>query len=304
MNISDFFGWQDRPEDVEKVLAQCKYPYMSGPVSQAICGSGTGKKQLLYKFVEKVAGKYPVRTQAIGDCVSFGHAGAIDCLKAAEIIINGDLESWQSETSTEDIYGGSRVQIGNGQLGNGDGSIGAWACKYISQYGTLLRKKYNNIDLSIYDGNRAKLWGSPNHGTPKELISIAKEHKVQTYTLVKTYQEVIDSIQNGFPVTICSNRGFENVRDRDGFCRASGRWGHCMLIHGFDDEYTRKGVCIQNSWGPNWVTGPKRNDQPDGSFWCSIETLENDILSGNDSWALSGFDGFPMQDLNWGDLFR
>jgi hypothetical protein len=55
---------------------------------------------------------------------------------------------------------------------------------------------------------------------------------------------------------------------------------------------------VVNSWGPNWVSGPKRHNQPDGSFWCDADTLERYILSANDSWAYSNFNGFPPQKLN------
>lgn len=303
VNFQDLFGWQDKPQEVEAVLSTAPSPYM-GPVAQAICGSGKGKAQLLYKFLEKVLGKFPVLEQAIGDCVSFGLAGAINVLAATEIHLNGDFESWGGLTSTEDIYGGSRVLIGNGSLGNGDGSIGAWAVKYACEYGTLVRKKYDNIDLSVYSGARAREWGRPRVGPPKQLLTYAREHKIKTYSLVKTYEEVRDAIYNGYPVTIASNQGFSNVRDKEGFLKPQGSWPHQMFICAVDDEYKRPGVLIMNSWGPNWVSGPKRLNQPDGSFWCDAEVLERNILRGQDSWAISGFQGYPSQKLDWGDLFK
>jgi hypothetical protein len=57
-------------------------------------------------------------------------------------------------------------------------------------------------------------------------------------------------------------------------------------------------VLIQNSWGPSWISGPKKHEQPDGSFWCDAEVLERNILSARDSFAFSNFEGFPPQKLS------
>lgn len=297
MDFSTFFGWHNDQKAVDAVLATAKIPYISGAI-QAICGSGKGKVQLLYKFVESLMPdlRYPVRTQAIGDCVAFGTAGAVDCLMATEILLAEEHESFMGITATEPIYGGSRIAIGRGQLGRGDGSIGAWAAEYVSKYGTLLKKKYGGTDLAAYNGQRAREWGL--YGTPKDLEVISREHTVKTYSLVSNYDQLVDAIYNGYPVTVCSGQGFTSQRDAQGFARPSGSWPHCMLIAGIDDEYKRPGCLIINSWGPNWISGPKRHDQPDGSFWCDADVI-NRMLSENDSWALSSFDGYPPQDLDW-----
>ena len=71
-----------------------------------------------------------------------------------------------------------------------------------------------------------------------------------------------------------------------------------MSILGVDDEYKRPGVLVQNSWGRNWISGPKRNNQPDGSFWVDAEEIERRILSQGDSWAFSGYEGFKPRKLN------
>lgn len=301
MTNKELFGRIENIEETDKILQEIPMPYL-GLVGNAIKGTGAGKIQLLYKYVEAVTsnGQYPVREQAIGDCVSHGTAGGVDCITACEIAM-GENEQWMGESCTEFIYGVSRVFIGNGSLGKrNDGSIGAWAVKGLTQYGTLLKKKYDNTDLSVYSGSRAKQYGAD--GPPKELLKYAKEHPVKTYSQVRTVEECRDSIVNLFPVIICSNQGFTTTRDKNGFSRASGTWGHCMLVHGVDDNSNQKGFCIQNSWGKNWISGPKKLEQPDGSFWCSYETMSK-ILAQNDSWSISNFVGYPRQDLDW-DTFK
>lgn len=295
-NFDDLMGWLDKPKEVHGVMQALPMPIF-GDVYGAFKGSGAGKKMLLHECIIKLLGSFPVRLQTIGDCVSMGAACAVDILKATEIIINGDYEEWVGSTSTEDIYGGSRVLIGNGQLGYGDGSVGAWAAQYVNIYGTLIRKKYGNIDLSVYDGQRARSWGNPNAGTPRDLLPFAKEHIVRTVSQVRNYEEARDSIFNGYPVTVASNQGFSSVRDRDGFASPQGSWGHQMCFVAMDDEYNRKGLLCQNSWGTTWISGPKRNNQPDGSFWVDADVV-NRMLAANDSWAFSNFDGFKPQTIN------
>lgn len=234
----------------------------------------------------------------ISNCVSMGAAYAVDIIKAVDIFLKKEFEEWISETATEDIYAGSRVQIGKGQIGSGDGSLGAWAAKYVNTFGALTRKKYGNIDLTTYDGNRAKDWGMPSKGVPSELIPIAKEHSVVTVSQVKTYEQVRDLIVNGYGVTIASMQGFASRRDQEGFAKPEGEWAHQMSIIAVDDEYKRPGVLVQNSWGPSWISGPKRHDQPEGSFWVDADEIEKRILSTGDCWAFSGYNGFKPQKLN------
>ena len=112
------FGWSPNPRAVNEVLSQLRNPVF-GPCAHQIKGSGSGKVVLLWKYVERFTGNYNVRTQAIGDCVSFGVAAAVDAVKATEICVNGDMEEWVAETATEPIYAASRVEIGRGELGTG-----------------------------------------------------------------------------------------------------------------------------------------------------------------------------------------
>lgn len=286
-------GWVDDQAQVEEVMKQLPFPVFND-VWTPIKDTGKGKIILLYDIIRAVAGTFPMRKQTVGDCVSQGAAYAVDAVKSVDIYLNKEFEEWVAETATEDIYGGSRVQIGGGRIG-GDGSVGAWAAKYVNQYGALPRQKYGNIDLTTYSGNYARTLG--RNGVPKELLEIAKQHPIQTVSLVKTYEEVRDLISNGYAVTIASMQGFSSKRDSEGFAKPQGTWAHQMSILGVDDSYKRPGVLVQNSWGI-WNGGPKRHNQPDGSFWVDAQVLEQNILSKNDSWAFSGYEGFKPRKLN------
>lgn len=295
---SDLCGWI-KPT-TSQFLAVCQALPMPifGDVYGSVKGSGAGKVVILSDYVKQLTGRFIGQIQAIGDCVSFGAAHAVDHTYCTEIVVKGDMEEWVALTSTEDIYGGSRVQIGNGGLGYGDGSIGAWAARYVNQYGTLIRQKYENDDLTTYSGGRAKSWGNPGKGTPSYLLEHAKSHKIKTVSLVQTYEEVRDAIANGYAVTIASNQGFTSTRDQDGFLKPYGSWPHQMCLIGVDDAFSRKGVLCLNSWPYSWVNGPTRHDMPPGSFWIDANVLEERILRGNDSWVYSDREGFPVKELN------
>ena len=289
-------GWVDDPAKVEEIMNDLPFPVFQD-VWQPIKGTGKNKKTLLYDYIRKASGgKFPKRKQTVGDCVAQGAAYAVDAVKSVDIILNKEFEEWVAETATEDIYAGSRIQIGKGRL-RGDGSIGAWAARYVNEYGAVPRGKYGNIDLTTYSGSKARSWGRKGAGVPKTLLPIVKKHPILTVSKVTTYEEVRDLISNGYAVTIASSQGFSSRRDSEGFASPKGSWAHQMSILAVDDEYKRPGVLVQNSWG-KWNGGPKRHDQPDGSFWVDAEEIEKRILKKGDSWAFSGYEGFKPRELN------
>jgi hypothetical protein len=254
--------------------------------------TGKGKVSLLYKAQERFAPVSKIR-QEIGSCVGHGYARADDVLTSVEIALKGEAESWQGYSSSEWLYGTSRVLVGKGRI-RGDGSVGAWAASAISEYGTLLRKKYPEVDLSSYSGSREKEWGSPS-GFPKELVELGKQHVVRGTAIVRSYEEARDMLANGYPVPVCSNQGFSDKRDDEGFSRPKGIWPHCMLFVAVDDSYKRPGLlCCNRSWGDNWNSGPTRHEQPGGTFWVDADVADK-MLSQGDSYALSDKDGYKVR---------
>src|SRR5690606_38137456 len=110
--------------------------------------------------------------------------------------------------------------------------------------------------------------------------------------LVTTFREAGAAIQSGYPVAVCSGQGFASQRDGQGFAAARGSWAHCMVFIGV--RFDRPGLLCLNSWGPRWIGGPKwPDDQPDGSFWVDARTCDR-MLAGRDSFAISGYRGFPL----------
>lgn len=290
------YDWRE----VDAYVSRADRPVF-GAAAAPLKDSGKGKTVLLHLLVAKVLGAFlPSHLQTIGDCVSHGTGKAVDVVKCVEIA-SGEEEEFVAETATEPIYAYSRVEVGKGQRGTSDGSVGAWGMEAIKA-GTLLRRKYDSVDLTTYNGQLAKKWGKPKAGVPDDLEPTMREHPIQTASLVTTYEEVRDAIANGYPVVVCSNQGFTTTRDKDGFAGPSGSWAHCMYLLAVDDAFKRPGCLCDNSWGDDWITGPKRLEQPNGSFWIDAQIIHAMVSRNQDSYAISGYQGFPKRDLDF-DIF-
>ena len=300
-------GWKPDNTATRRYLNQTKYPYVYQNSYDGFIGSGRGRRVLLYKFLEKALGVVNPHTQSIGDCVGQGYAMGVDCLMATQIFGRGLAERFEAKCSSESIYGGSKYEIaylkhGSTALLQGDGSIGLYAAEFLRDYGFLVRKKYPWVDLTDYSPSLAREWG--RHGIPDEIEPTIKEHPVKSIALVRSYNECRDAISNGYPVMFCSSFGFDpagapnnGFRDSMGFLRTSGEWWHCMAGIGVDDT-VRPGVLIINSWGKEWLSGPKRLDQPEGSFWVDAETIDGMCAMG-DTFSISHLVGFPKQDSHY-----
>lgn len=292
MDFTALQGWVDLPEAKEWYDETVPRPYFQS--YSGLQGTGENKQVCLWKAYEKVTKKpFEPHYQKIGDCVGQGFTLGAEVLSTFEIAA-GQREEWRGKFSTEVTYAGSRIEVGKGKIKTGDGSSGAWAAEFLRTYGVVLRKSYGSIDLSNYDPDLARQWGHwRSSGVPTELESVAREHPIKTTARVTNWEEYCDAISNGYPVAICSNVGFDDTLDREGFLRRQGTWYHCMLGWGVDSKSSRQGGCIANSWGRNWLSGPQHKlGTPAGCFWADADVIDA-MLKQGDSYALSGFIGFP-----------
>ncbi len=317
--MQELCGWKKDPDAVDKILSEIPRP-LFGSANQLVMDPN--KETFLWDYVRAVLKiDAPAGPQKIGDCVSWGwgnltnyiaclqifnqlknanlirvaHIGGelVPIIKADDEInpedkaIRDQLIEEYNEAATEAIYALSRCEIGK-QFGSySDGSVGAWAAKAVATMGTLGRKL-----LGPYDPKRAKEWGAK--GLPDNLEPEAKQHLIKTVSLVKTFEEAVTAIQNGYPVAVCSDQGFTMRRDSQGFCSASGTWYHCMLFVG--QRWDRPGLCCSQSWGKNTPDGPLVKGQPDNTFWVDAKIADR-MLRQNDSFTGSQFQGYPAQNL-------
>jgi hypothetical protein len=291
-------GWIDDPAAVRAVVADLPdKSFGETDAGRAVTGD---EDVYLFDAPRQVLGDViPPRDQLdVGSCVGFGNASAIDHLQCVEIVAarkRGERGREFREACQEAIYGGSRVEVGGGRL-RGDGSVGAWAAKWVAEVGGVLwRGKFGA--LTKYDTRRCREWGS--RGVPDDLEAQAKMFPVKAYTLAKSGAELAAAIRQGYTAAICSNQGFSKQRDAEGFARAQGNWAHCMAVLAVKGG-KRPGFWIQNSWGNHFHVGPKgAGNPPDGGFWAEFDVVDRMVRRGQDTWVFSAFDGFPARKMDW-----
>jgi len=238
--------------------------------------------------------------QKIGSCVGWGWSLSCDILAACDIHLRNESETWGGRVLEASVYAFSRVEVpGQRNLG-GDGSYGGAAAKAVTRFGTLhYGVDYAGEKFTDNSGSREKEWG--RDGVPDRLEKFAAEHKVSTVALVKTFEEAAKSIQNGYPVAVCSMQGF-SMTLRDGWLSPMGTWAHCMMFAGVRWKPYPALLCV-NSWGDCYAgtvdaTLPLQFQRSAG--WVRAETCTS-MLRGEDSFALSGYSGFKPRPLppNW-----
>jgi hypothetical protein len=281
-------SWCD-PEDVAKLLGELPHP-LFGAAAYNLTGSGKGKLALPFKSILKFDPNFGhTEKQVQGDCVSHSTRNSVDITRCCEII-GGESEEFIAKGATEGIYG-SRGHGGEGMSCSG-------AARFVHETGGILvRQKYGDIDLSTYSAIGGR-WGSA--GVPKSLVQEAKKHQVKTISLINTVEQARDALFNGYAISVCSDLGFSSRRDQHGIAKRSGSWNHAMAWIAMDDTHEihkETLFLVQNSWGI-WNNGPKRLDQPEGSFWIR-ESDAAYMLSLNGSWVFSDVNGFPPRQVTW-----
>lgn len=227
-------------------------------------------------------------------------------------IAAGESEEFPgSEVCPEVIYGGSRVEVGGGQI-SGDGSVGAWAAKWLAKWGIVVRGVYGNLDLTKYDEATCKILG--DRGIPADVENLAKLHPVTAVAQVNNGNEVWAMLGAGKPIAVCSQRGFAMVRNPDGSCDPQGSWAHCMAKRGrFIDPKGRKRIVIGNSWGDylgstnnvfeyvNAAGQIARMELPPGHFHTSLD-VAHEMTQMRDTFALAGLTGWARVRMNYNPL--
>jgi hypothetical protein len=291
------FGWRADPEAVQAVAATLDFKvFADTPAGQQIKDPPSAFYQWdVYRKADPRGP--PAKNQgSVGSCVSFGTNNAILRTMACQIALGGANEELK-DIAEEVTYAGSRVEIGGGRI-RGDGSVGAWAAKFVQKYGVVSREVHGKYDLTKYDTSRCRSWGQS--GVPDDLEPIAREHPVKDITLVKSLDELKLALSQGYGVAVCSDQGFSMQRDSRGVARASGSWAHCMCIDGYHtDENGRLFFHIENSWGDGSHKGPVGWGNPStAGFWAEAATVQR-MLNAGDTWAFSSVRGFPRRESDW-----
>ena len=298
------FGYQPDPEGSAAFVGSLPHPTLAeaGPDLQAAPQDVNLGLALLACSKGWKRGSQP-----IGSCVGWGFAMCIDVLAACDIVLRGEAEVWGGRCIEASIYGVSRVEArGRTQNTGGDGSTGFHAAKAVRDWGTLhYGQQYGSVRFDRqFTGTEEKAWG--RDGMPDDLEPYAKNQRCSEVTLVTSFADCAKALSNGYPVSLCSMRGFSmRFADRGslggGWLSPAGTWAHCMM--GLAVRHDRPAILVANSWG-NCYSGTVDEKLPEPfqrtSGWVDAEVID-DMCSGRDSYALAGFSGFKPSALpaNW-----
>lgn len=294
------FGWI-HPNNRTPVVKQISEDLILGmPDFNLIGGTYTYQpKVCLWDCVKAVTSKHlSCMKQLAGSCVGQGKAKAEWYLMYADIIKRGD---WELAIMPYEPYGYSASRVCAGISGSEDGSTGAGGAEAAKKYGVLSSEfpglpKWKSYSNTVeWPGQLDKSWGM---GPPdNKYITEGRKHLVKTTALVKNVDQVIDALQNYYPITTASSWG---GRDKcpvvEGVLLNSrtGEWMHQQMIAGFWDHPKLGQIFnINNSWGESFHGDNKVDDSPPGSYWVKRKDVEF-MIAARDSFVYSQFDGFQI----------
>lgn len=300
-------GWVDDPAEVKAAVPRIEaIQGVSCSLSaHPLAGAADDDASvLLWLWEQAVLGSVQPswNQKQVGSCVAFGTGRAVDDV-IGTMAAAGQIAWPGAHVATEPIYGGSRVEVGGGRI-RGDGSVGAWAAEWMLKWGTLLRKKYGQHDLTEYSESRCREYGS--RGCPDDLEPEAKLYPVAAVVQVKSFDEAWKLLGSGYTIAVCSGQGFTSALD-EGFCDPRGSWAHCMAWRGRALAKRRgrvvRAVPNQNSWAdyltgdPHFVEGGtgEKVRLPGGCFLIE-EPVADRMIRQNDTWAFSDQKGFKKRE--------
>lgn len=286
-------GWRPDQKEWDRLADQVN----AQPVKYLAPFRGTPGPPI-WEIAKQVNGDQPLPSmiQEIGDCVSFGACHAGNYTAAYEIGWLGQEETWHCWFPPF-VYGVSRCapDLGNGQLGNGDGSLGSWGAGAMQKYGALF---VDDPGVPFYTGNVARSWGYK--GPPKEFYLIAKPHVVEGISPVTSAAELRERLCNYKPCTLA---WMYDMADRPQKVSAGGKdfgvlrdagvlGGHQVCVIAWDDDLP--GALMQNSWPHSLYNGYQFNGEPAGSAWITAKSLERIFRSDMmECYSLALFHGEP-----------
>lgn len=280
------------PDEREKqdFLGSQKYGFFNEP---NIRGSGIGKRALLWQYCLQLDPLAFTERQTTSDCVSFGSRGARDVTRAVEILVKREPEAWFKRGATEPTYGAR----GHG----GQGMSPARASRFERDAGFLARTDYDIVDLSKYNSKIGERWG--RNGVPKKVQDLCSQNKVGQITLVRTQEELMDAMYNGYAAHSGQSAGWAAAPNSKNVHPRGRPWNHDMAVIGYDStkEYWPFTVWfIANSWGPwNQPVKDWPRDYPPqvpGMIVTTAEDFDVCVRSG-DCWVYGSIDGYPPQHL-------
>lgn len=312
---SGYEGCFPDPEGAEAAMAQEDGVFADAAHKYGIAGSGTNQLSLAFLAPWKVSGRddwfHGARSQPTGDCVGRGCSHSLIC-SLANAVLNGH-GSWPEIPDAAYKTGMPISPVGTYWCKHG--GVSGWSCgtsmaRAKDTIGFVVGVHYDNPKIGdLMTGEKystSTLSKYCRSGPPDDVVQTLNGHKIQTYSRIQSFEELCDSLANGYSCQSCGGQGFSKTRDEWGVSRRSGSWSHAMAIVATDStdaakkKYNTAGlVCFLNSWGTSWISGPRHvhgdsslPEIPKGAFWAKWEDVKS-----RDYYSVSSIQGFKPQKL-------
>jgi hypothetical protein len=220
----------------------------------------------LWQLGEKFR-QYKPHGQRRGTCVG---RGAHKALEASYLHSLGNKLAVGSpvEIAWEPQYVGSRIVVGKGQLGSGDGSCGPWMAEFLAGInnvgGFAQRGQYGAADLTKDNESWAVSFSSKNQRMPDELLKELQQHTCSVHS-TRSNDQIADAIASYSGIFRCWDTLF-GARDKNGQCVASDTGAHCQAVLGvYVDQDGEDSFVDAQSWGANMPSGPDEITLKDGT---------------------------------------
>lgn len=305
--MKELFGWipfdertKQQNEIHEKLVGEMPRFSIRGSFSL------TERRYCLWKSAQKVLGRFHnYNHQLTGSCVGAGGGNMLKTLMTVEIA-NGDpeefLEPWWPYT-----YGMSRILAG--MRGQGEGSLGSTWAKAMTEYGSFQidppgyqdLPDYRNVNNWLQLTRNIELEWSAGDRIKEEWKSLGKKHLARTVAQMHDSNNCLDSLANGYPLTLASNFGTRTIRPQGNpqvnLAEWNGRWPHQMFCDEAWDHPTLGLIFrIGNNWGSEAHPSPISGEPPGGFY---IRASDMDKICRSEVYSFSAYDGFPARKLDW-----
>ena len=255
-------------------------------------GTGVGQRALLWQYPLALDSRSFSERQTQPDCTSHAARNARDTSRAVQILVKREPETFICRGATEPTYGAR----GHG----GAGMSVAVAARFERDVGFLIRRQYEPVDLTVYDGRIGARWG--RSGTPQAVRDLCNSNKVGVIRQIRTVADARDALFNGYAIATGQYAAWGASPTREHYHpRVSPGWSHSMATVGMD--FTKKFwpfnvFFIANSWGA-WCQAPREwpSDYPPylpGMIVCREEDYE--VCLG-EAYVYGSIDGYPPQHL-------
>lgn len=301
-------GWTPNPEATRAFIARTPPEYRQQ--IEALSHDEDRSERLLYRYLMRLvvdSGLTEWFTQrdgqtvlcsynqgSVGSCTGHATAFAVNVITACEIAMVRQPFEFRYMCSAEAMYGIGRKVAGM-LSSRGDGCYVSALVSGCETVGTLYCAPYGDVDLTHYNEQRCREFGS--RGVGSALETEAGKHKTLAAVNIENFGELLAAIRNGYPAVFGSNVGYEGLRNEEGVIAAKGTWNHALV--GIAIRYSPKYgwlVGLNNSWGNTWNPKGYVADEPMGFWWAKQSDVER-MLRDGECFALSGIHGFPRQSL-------